>query len=91
MSVVQLGAYSSAERVLAAWNAAARRYARLRDYAPMSARFVSPQAALSTACRSRASPSQSEASELCASIKRSGGNCFVRSVAGDRPMQIASR
>lgn len=89
-AVVQLGAYGSSERVLAAWTAAARRYAALRNYSPMSARFVSasgPVYRLSV----KGFASQSDASDLCSSIKRSGGKCFVRTVAGDRPMQIASR
>ena len=38
-SVVQLGAYSSSARVAGAWNAAARRYSGLKNYAPVSARF----------------------------------------------------
>ena len=35
--------------------------------------------------------SPAEAKDLCQSIKRSGGNCFVRGVAGDAPVRIASR
>jgi len=89
-AVVQLGAYGSSDRVLVAWTIAARRYAALRNYSPMSARFVSasgPVYRLSV----KGFASQADASELCSSIKRSGGKCFVRTVAGDRPMQIASR
>lgn len=89
-AVVQLGAYSSSGSVLAAWTAASRRYSALRDYSPMSARFASasgPVYRLSV----KGFASQAEASNLCNSLKRSGGKCFVRSVAGDRPMQIASR
>lgn len=89
-TVVQLGAYASSSRVLAAWTAAARRHNDLRNYAPMSARFVSargPVYRLSV----KGFASQAEAGRLCNSIKRSGGSCFVRTVAGDRPMEIASR
>ena len=88
--VVQLGAFASSGRVLAAWSAAARRYGGLRDYSPMSARFVSargPVYRLSV----KGFSSQAEAGKLCNAIKRSGGSCFVRTLAGDRPMQIASR
>lgn len=42
-AVVQLGAYGSSERVLAAWNGAAHKYGALKAYAPMSARFASPK------------------------------------------------
>lgn len=89
-TVVQLGAYASSARVLAAWTAAARRHNGLRNYSPVSARFVSasgPVYRLSV----RGFASSAEAGRLCTSIKRSGGSCFIRSVAGDRPMQIASR
>lgn len=89
-AVVQIGAYSSSGSVLAAWTAASRRYSALRDYSPMSARFASaggPVYRLSV----KGFASQAEATNLCNSLKRSGGRCFVRSVAGDRPMQIASR
>lgn len=89
-AVVQLGAYGSPQRVLAAWNSAARRHSGLRAYAPMSARFVSargPVYRLSV----RGFASGSQAGALCASLRRSGASCFVRTVAGDAPVQIASR
>ncbi|MEO7635081.1 MAG: tetratricopeptide repeat protein [Sphingomicrobium sp.] len=89
-AVVQLGAYASPQRVLAAWNSAARRHSGLRAYAPMSARFASahgPVYRLSV----RGFVSQNEAGALCSSLHRSGGSCFVRTVAGDAPVQIASR
>jgi len=35
--------------------------------------------------------SDREAVNLCASLKRAGANCFVRSVSGDAPVQFASR
>ena len=35
--------------------------------------------------------SVNEASALCSSLRRAGGSCFVRNVAGDAPVQIASR
>lgn len=88
--VVQLGAFASSGRVLAAWNAAARRHGGLRDYSPMSARFVSARGPVyRLSVKGFASPA--EAGKLCNAIKRSGGSCFVRTLAGDRPMQIASR
>ena len=76
--------------MLAAWTAAARRHKGLRNYAPVSARFVSASGPVyRLSVRGFASPA--EASMLCNSLKRSGGTCFVRTVAGDRPMELASR
>jgi hypothetical protein len=87
---VQLGAFGNAKSVLAAWNTAARRYRALQAYAPMSARFSSPKGnfyRLSV----KGFGSVNEALALCSSLRRSGGSCFVRGVAGDAPVEIASR
>ena len=89
-SVVQLGAYGSPQRVLAAWNSAARRYSALRAYAPMSARFNTGRAVVYR-LSVRGFANQGEAAALCSKLRRSGGSCFVRTFAGDAPMQIASR
>jgi hypothetical protein len=35
--------------------------------------------------------SQREAIDRCQLLRSRGGNCFVRSVAGDSPVQFASR
>jgi Flp pilus assembly protein TadD len=89
-AVVQLGAYGSPQRVLAAWNAAARRHHALRSYAPISARFTGPRGTVYRLAV-KGFGSASEASALCASLRRSGANCFVRNVAGDAPVQLAAR
>jgi Flp pilus assembly protein TadD len=89
-AVVQLGAYGSPQRVLAAWNSAARRYGALRSYAPMSARFVSARGPVYRLAV-RGFGSTGEAIALCASLRRSGAGCFVRNVAGDAPVHLASR
>ncbi len=89
-SVVQLGAYGSAQRVLAAWNSAARRHNSLRAYAPMSARFASTRG-LVYRLSVRGFANHGEAAALCAKLRRSGGSCFVRTFAGDAPVRIASR
>jgi hypothetical protein len=34
--------------------------------------------------------SVNEALALCSSLRRAGGSCFVRNVAGDAPVNIAS-
>jgi cell division septation protein DedD len=89
-AVVQLGAYGSPERVLTAWNGAAKKYGALKAYVPMSARF---QSAKGTFYRLSVKGFNSfgEANALCASLRREGGTCFVRDVAGDAPVQYASR
>jgi Flp pilus assembly protein TadD len=89
-AVVQLGAYGSPARVAVAWNEAARRYASLRAYAPVSARFNSPKG-LVYRLSVKGFGSASQAKNLCQSLRRAGGECFVRSVAGDAPVQLASR
>jgi hypothetical protein len=89
-TVVQLGAYASADRVLAAWNGAAHKYGALKAYLPMSARFASPKGTFYR-LSVRGFSGVSEANALCASIKRKGGSCFVRNFAGDAPVQYASR
>lgn len=87
-AVVQLGAYGSPQRVLTAWDAASRRYSALRAYAPMSASFASSRGKVYR-LSVRGFANQAEASALCSSMRRSGGSCFVRTIAGDS--RIASR
>lgn len=89
-AVVQLGAYVSPERVLAAWDGEARKYGVLKAYAPMSARFVSPKGTLYR-LSVRGFGNVAEAKALCASLHHSGGACFVRNVEGDSPVNIALR
>lgn len=89
-SVVQLGAYGSPQRVAAAWNTASKRHAALRAYSPMSARFNSSKG-LVYRLSVRGFGNAEQAKDLCVSLKRAGGSCFVRTVAGDVPVRIASR
>ncbi|HEU4705419.1 MAG TPA: SPOR domain-containing protein, partial [Sphingomicrobium sp.] len=89
-AVVQLGAYGSPQRVAAAWNSAARRHSVLRGYSPVSARFNSSKG-LVYRLSVKGFASASEAKSLCVSVRRAGGSCFVRSVAGDVPVRLASR
>ncbi len=88
--VVQLGAFGSPDRVLTAWNSAARKYGALRSYMPMSARFSS-QRGVFYRLSVRGFGSLGEAKALCSSVRRAGGSCFVRNFAGDTPVQYASR
>jgi Flp pilus assembly protein TadD len=89
-SVVQLGAYGSPQRVAAAWNQLARRYGALGRYTPVSARFSGPSGTVYR-LSVKGFASASEAQRLCGALQRKGGNCFVRRVAGDAPVQLASR
>jgi Flp pilus assembly protein TadD len=89
-TVVQLGSYCSADRVLAAWDKAARKDGALKAYAPMSARFASPKGTFYR-LSVRGFSGFSEANALCNSLKAKGGSCFVRNFAGDTPVQYAAR
>ena len=89
-AVLQLGAYGSPQRVATAWNAAARRFSVLRAYSPMSARFNSPKGMVYR-LSVHGFGNAEQAKDLCVSLRRSGGSCFVRTVAGDVPVRLASR
>ena len=88
--VVQLGSYRNPNGVGTAWSKVAKRHASLRGYTPMSARFDSPRGTFYR-LSVKGFASAGEAQGLCASVRRAGGACFVRTFAGDRPVQIASR
>ncbi len=89
-AVVQLGAFGSAERVAAAWNVAAHRFGSLKGYTPVSARFTSPKGTVYR-LSVKGFSSDREARLVCGAVRNAGGTCFVRDVAGDRPVQLASR
>jgi hypothetical protein len=89
-AVVQLGAYGSPQRVAAAWNVAAHRFGALKGYTPMSARFGSARGTVYR-LSVKGFASDREARLVCESLRRAGGSCFVRNVAGDTPVQLASR
>ena len=89
-AVVQLGAYASADRVLAAWNGSAKKYGALKAYLPMSAKFASPKGVFYR-LSVRGFASDADARNLCMSLRRQGAACFVRNTAGDQPVQYASR
>lgn len=89
-TVVQLGAYGSPERVAAAWSSTARKYGALRGYMPVSAKFDSARGTVYR-LSVKGFASVDDAKNLCVALRRSGGSCFVRTVAGDAPVQYASR
>jgi Flp pilus assembly protein TadD len=88
--VVQLGAFSSEERVSLAWDKLTRRFPTLRNYSPVSARFDGPRGTVYR-LSIRGFANQQEAISRCQILRGKGGRCFVRSTAGDSPIQFASR
>ena len=89
-AVVQLGAYGSRDRVSAAWNSITTRYPALRGYTPLTARFETSSGTVYR-LSIRGFDSQQEAIARCRLLKTRGGSCFVRSIAGDAPVHLASR
>ena len=89
-SVVQIAAYDNRAYVAGGWRNLSRRFASLRAYAPVVARFNAPHG-LVYRLSVKGFASAKDATGLCQSLKRAGANCFVRTVAGDAPVRIASR
>ena len=88
--VVQIGAFASAASVERAWNGAVSKYDRLADYAPASTQIGVGRGAL-TRLSVGGFASRGPATDLCNSLRRAGGSCFVRATAGDAPVRWASR
>lgn len=89
-SVVQLGAYSSPERVTVAWDRLTKKYPSLSEFTPMRARFVGPKGTV-WRLSIKGFASDREARQRCELLQSRGGSCFVRRVSGDAPVQFASR
>jgi Flp pilus assembly protein TadD len=89
-AVVQLGAFSNRGNVEAAWDKFSKRYPSLANYHPVSATF---HGAKGTVYRLsvKGFASLDEARDLCSTLRGKGKSCFVRNVAGDAPVQFASR
>ena len=89
-SVVQLGAYSSPQRVSVAWTRITQKYPALAKYTPMRARFTGPRGTV-WRLSIKGFSSQQEAIDRCELLQSRGASCFVRTAAGDSPVQFASR
>jgi hypothetical protein len=89
-TVVQLGAYASQAGVKAGWSLLSRRHRALSAYVPASARFNAPGGTVYRLSL-KGFASDREARQVCEQLKAGGGNCFVRSVAGDAPVRFAAR
>lgn len=88
--VVQLGAFSSADRVETAWTRTLDRIGGLKDFSPSTATF---RTASATYYRLSIGgfPTHEAAANACVRVKAAGGQCFVREQAGDAPLQWAAR
>ena len=89
-AVVQLGAYSSPDRVGVAWNWITKRFPKLGDYTPMKARYDGPTGTV-WRLSIKGFASEGEARDRCEQLQSRGGKCFVRRTNGDAPVQMASR
>lgn len=89
-AVVQLGAYSSPDRVAVAWERFTKRYPGLANYTPVRARFDGPKGTV-WRLSVKGFASRQEAVSRCGQLQSRGGQCFVRQSAGDSPVQFASR
>jgi cell division septation protein DedD len=88
-SVVQLGAYADRGFVNVAWGNIAKKYPALRGYSPSTARFESAKGTVYR-LSVQGFASDGDARDFCEALQSAGGSCFVRSVAGDAPVRLAS-
>ena len=88
-SVVQLGAYASRDFVGVAWDKLAKKYPALRGYSPATARFGSAKG-LVYRLSVQGFASDDDARDFCEALQGAGASCFVRTIAGDAPVRIAS-
>jgi hypothetical protein len=87
--VMQIASYRTPQQVSAGWSHLTQRYPALRAYLPLRARFDSPNGTF-WRLSIQGFDSRSEAVARCNLLKSRGGHCFVRGIAGDAPVQIAS-
>jgi Flp pilus assembly protein TadD len=87
--VMQIGSYGTPQQVSAGWSRLTQQFPALRSYLPLRARFDSPKGTF-WRLSVQGFGNQREAIARCQALKSRGGHCFVRGVAGDRPVQIAS-
>jgi Flp pilus assembly protein TadD len=87
---VQIGAYDSLGVAQTSWNRSARRIGMLRDYTPSTATVVSGGAVLHRLSLSGFA-TRSDATRVCETLRARGGPCFVRTTAGDMPLQWVMR
>jgi Flp pilus assembly protein TadD len=84
--VVQLGAFKRAGAIQAAWSRASKLMPRLSSYSPVHAQFSFSGNAL-VRLSVGGFDNHEDAAKLCGQIRAKGGQCFVRAIAGDAPVQ----
>lgn len=89
--VVQIGAFSSAAQVERAWAQTQRRHAFSDAYTPLSTTIRIGGKGVMHRLSIAGFDSRNAAVQTCLSIRARNGVCFVRQVAGDAPVQWASR
>lgn len=89
-AVVQLGAFANRGNVETAWARYAAKHPSLRAYSPTTARFNSGASSVYRLSVAGFASSR-EAQAYCASLKRAGASCFVRSSGGDQAVRLALR
>jgi Flp pilus assembly protein TadD len=89
--VVQIGAFSSAVQVERAWAQTKRRHAFADAYTPLSTTVRIDGKGVLHRLSIAGFDSRNAAVQTCLSIRARNGVCFVRRVAGDAPVQWASR
>lgn len=86
---VQLGAYSTPARVDAAWSQTVARVSSLARFTPASA-MVRTAGGTFHRLSVTGFETRAAAVALCTQLRAKGGQCFVREVAGDAPLQWAA-
>ena len=89
-TVVQLGAYASRSSVGSAWRHVSGKFSALRGFTPVAARFNGERGTFFR-LSVQGFGSARDAIAMCSGLKRAGATCFVRNVAGDAPVRMASR
>jgi Flp pilus assembly protein TadD len=87
---VQIGAFDTLDVAQASWDRSARRIGMLRDYTPSTATVVSGGAVFHRLSVSGFA-TRAEAIRVCETLRARGGTCFVRTTAGDMPLQWVMR
>jgi Flp pilus assembly protein TadD len=90
--VVQLGAFSSQDRLERGWNNSVSKLSWLKGYEPVSTTFKSPANGRSLHRLAISGfSSRIEAVNLCRKMREAGSTCFVRGTAGDAPVRWVKR
>ncbi|NJC33237.1 Flp pilus assembly protein TadD [Sphingomonas jejuensis] len=87
-AIVQIGAFASPALARMGWETARRRMPELARFSSTGATLSRPGATLYRLGVSGFA-GRGEAVALCERFRRTGGSCFVRQAAGDRPLEQA--